>query len=646
MQKTFSCTKIKKLIDYHQWYQARFKKQLKKGTAMNACGRFFFVSICVFIWSTHIRAISFTTLNKNDPYLFADTYYPYDYLKKFDDFACDDIEQQTKYDREHPETVQFCNKAVDVTNIKTHHCECRYRPLCCTRARFVCTAFYQSASRASPLNCGPDAPCPNDTDATVVPCDNAREIGDMLGNWNVLGLFYKYCNEPLLDANHFDPANTYTDLQIYLGNKFFTDPYYFPTPEPLNLINTVPTIPTFTSTTDQTALDGIAKELFDILINPLNSDSAKLKPLDVDTTSVTNRLGYLSIPIKYRKEGLRGQLFIDLYCNFGLLVQGGICHISQKPFIQSLTCSATQATCPNLSYLPLVVPPDDVNITFANLQTSIQKYLAAPMQLDKLAQTFDLNLACFEKFGLEDTQLSLIYRGYGEYNMHSKNPAFPRMIFTPFLAAQVSLPTGAERNPRQLFSLPTGSNGHFGYGGTVGFSIDFIDSIEFGVDLGVHQFTAKTDTNVPVPTHQLQQGLYPYSADLKVDPGLNCTVGVGFNAYHLVENLSLYSAYRGVFHAKDCISVASTQAYLKTCHRNDLTYNENNLHLQVTPPPANAVLVGKLENQSCWKTHMLLLGFGYDIARCINLGMSAQIPIRRCNAYRTSTILASISFTY
>jgi hypothetical protein len=619
------------------------------------------------MWSTHIRAISFTTLNKNDPYLFADTYYPYDYLKKFDDFACDDIEQQTKYDNEHPEAVQFCNEAVDVTDIKTQHCECRYRPLCCTRARFVCTAFYQSASRASPINCGPDAPCPNDTDATVIPCDNAREIGDMLGNWNVLGLFYKYCNEPLLNTDQFNPATTpppatpistpYTNLQIYLGNKFFTDPYYFPTPEPLNLIQTSGSTPpaappTFISpTTADLARDGIAKELFDILINPLNSDSAKIKPGVVVGTedtggSTANRLGYLSIPIKYRKEGLRGQLFIDICCNFGLLVQGGICHISQKPFIQSLTCSATQATCPNLSYLPTPTEDPDVNITFANLQTSIQKYLASPEQLDKLAQTFDLNLACFEKFGLEDTLVSLLYRGYGEYNMHSKNPAFPRLIFTPFFAAQVSLPTGVERNPRHLFSLPTGSNGHFGYGGTIGFSIDFIDSIEFGVDLGVHQFAAKTDTNVPVPTHPLQQGLYPYSADLKVDPGLNVTCGVGFNAYHLVDNLSLYSAYRGVFHAKDCISVASTQAYLNTCHRNDLTYNENNLHLTITPPPANAVLVGKLENQSCWKTHMLLFGFGYDIARCINLGMSAQIPIRRCNAYRTSTVFGSISFTY
>ncbi|KKR97171.1 MAG: hypothetical protein UU47_C0002G0043 [candidate division TM6 bacterium GW2011_GWE2_41_16] len=549
-----------------------------------------------------IKPIAFTSLNKSDPYPFPNTLYPYDFLRKSDAFTyCDDTPS-------------------------------KYR--CCTAAgRFTMAGYYQSATAGTGTDCAPictscgtgAAPAiipPATVGIDPLPCPGT-ELGDLLGTWNVLGTLYRYNGEPI-DYGILNNAGTatvnYSKTQVGIGANQIVGTNQT---DSLLITNTPPPSTKFANL----ELEG----LFDFVINPANTDIGTTR-----ATENSRKFGFISVPIDYQKYGIRGQFFLDIACNFGLVIQGGLNNITQRPTFNDLTCSATNSTCPVLG--------------FEALKGSVKQYFTSPQKFGQFAHMLGYDLSCFNQTGFEDTMVGLVFRGHRECNWDKSNEALPHLLFTPFFALQGSIPTGTTVSPRKPFAISSGNNGHWGVGGTIGCTIDFFETVDFGFDLGVDQFFGRRYDDMPVPTNSLQTVLYPYSADVDVHPGTNWTIGMSLNGYHLVDTLTLYAEYRGVFHKKDCFEVLSVSA--PTIHSIPaITLNSNpetftNVSLAIPTPSTNIVLTGKMENESCWNSQMLVLGLSYDITRFVHLGMGIQVPISQCNAYRTSTIFGALGIMF
>jgi len=575
-----------------------------------------------------LNAISLPTINKNDPYPFMNSLYPYDFLHKSDDFAQEEfMEKQSPY------------------------------RACCARGRFTFSGFYQRASKGTSIRCEFDGVPYTGIQPEYL--DNASNLGDLLGTWNMFGLFYPYADEnkslEINTGNALTPSPLETSpMQLGLGQLVIQ------TPGQGLVINEGGTPATY-------KFSDVNKESFyRFITNPQNEDP-NCTPVNIPSTEnatqtccnvghVVPKLGHLSIPIEYRKYGVRSELFLDMFCNLALIVQGGACCIRQKPCIHYLTCDRSDTTIP---LCPLYPNPDfnptegSANITLPNLIKLTNEYLTNDLSLGKIAKALGYNLACYQKTAFEDTTCMLLLRGTLERNADRKNPSLPHLVFSPFIAAQLSIPTGDTPDPRCLFALPTGNMGCWGVGGVAGLSIDFLDSVEFGFDAGAMSYQPRTINNMPVPTQQFQQGLYPYTADVKYTPGTSFTWGLSVNAFHIIETLSLYASYRSVCHQKDCyeplrmhapqITITPFDVTTITAQEVTTTYG---LPVSIPTPPTSAVLTGKMCNQSCWRMQMLFMGLSYDITRTVSLGLSAQIPLVRCNAYRTATVLGTIGVLF
>lgn len=539
-------------------------------------------------------------------------------------------------------------------------------------------AYYQSACKGTSRDCITDctACVPSDTGTTTnlpnitTPASTScpgTPLGDLLGTWNVLGVLYRYNGEPvdykIIKHDSSTPPLQYTNYsntQVGIGANQINGMYNPEINENLPLptgqlqyllqagdpITSAPkfaqvnlTNPTPPPNTTPYSLE----DFFNFIINPQKTDIGTVRTGDTPGTLRSRRFGFMSVPIDYKKYGLRGQFFLDIACNFGLIIQGGINNITQRPTFNDLTCSAVNSDCPDIKYSDATAtPPYDY-------KNDVRTYFTNPKKFGQLAHMLGYNLSCFNQTGFEDTMVGLICRGNRECNWDKSNPALPHLIFSPFFALQSSIPTGTLVSPRHPFAISSGNNGHWGIGGTIGCTIDFVDSIDFGFDVGVDQFFGRRYDDMPVPTNSLQTVLYPYSAELDLYPGTNWTIGLSANTYHVVEALTLYVEYRAVFHKKDNYNIISMCA--PSLHTLPAVTDSSNLTTTTIPfvepvPSTSAVLTGKMANESCWNSQMLILGMNYDITRFVHLGLGAQIPLVRCNAYRTSTLFGALGIMF
>jgi hypothetical protein len=182
-----------------------------------------------------------------------------------------------------------------------------------------------------------------------------------------------------------------------------------------------------------------------------------------------------------------------------------------------------------------------------------------------------------------------------------------------------SVSPGKVKNPNKAFGVPFGNNGHGAVGFDVGFDMDFYDTIDIGGQAGYTYFFRKDCTQLRVPNSLCQSGIFPFSTDVSYQPGDNWYFAGKMNAYHFLDNLSMYFQYVFLEHKKDKICVLN----------ND---------------PAFFPVV--LERISDWKVHVANVGFTYDCSPNIALGFFWQAPIAQINVYRSTTILFNLVITY
>lgn len=354
--------------------------------------------------------------------------------------------------------------------------------------QFSVSAYRQSANTGSDQN------------------GNEVQLGNLTGNWNVLGLFYPEANAPAGGS-----------IRDYMLNA--TNARYIPIEE------------------------GSRNTVYDVCFTG-SSDIGLPGNTDRD-----QKYGFFEVPICYRKSGFRMELMAGPIANFGLRFQWGVCDLRQTYSLTDLTCEADCKSCAESTAgaaceecRDFVV--DDVMDQF--------DYLVTQSPLGYCMRQFHITSP-------EDLRISIFWRQM--FCANRDKEGWATFLFTPYATFDAVIPAARKQFYLNPFSISPGNNGHTGLGATAGFTIDFIETVRLGFEGSVLTFDCCRHNCVPVPLNPLQNGIYQRFADLVVKPGTNWTFGATLAAYQFLDRLSFWAQYVLISHKEDCFTVVSTNAY-------------------------------------------------------------------------------------
>lgn len=338
--------------------------------------------------------------------------------------------------------------------------------------------------------------------------------------------------------------------------------------------------------------------------------------------------GFINVPVCYRKAGCRLEAECMLGCGIGIQLQTGIVDIRQTATFNDLTCSATGLACPSNTS----TPGETEQCTIAGWDCSCKKIVIDKItsKVYKVATLLNQNVQNYQKFSADDTRIRLFWRRPFPINYEAQETKnnWPHYLIMPYITADAIFPTGSTVCASRLFALPSGNNGHWGGGVTAGFIIDFEETIEIGFELGGTLFSKKTHCNFPLPTSWLQTGIYPHTGSVTVNPGHNWNAGFKFAAYHFLDRLSIYVQFMAVNHSKDCFKVNSVNS------------------ISGYTAPISTILTNKLHIQSGFFSSFANTGLNYDISPHMALGFFWQAPLKQKFAYRSTTLMGTLTITY
>ncbi len=346
----------------------------------------------------------------------------------------------------------------------------------------------------------------------------------------------------------------------------------------------------------QTALDNLFPGVTPGSLN----DGTKIDP--------TQNFGYFSVPLKYRKRGVRFQMQADIYAGFGLTLETGLVSMSQTVtgFINLTEC--TPSDC---QFDPAPLTGQDVN-----------KYLMS--ELKPIASEICLNICDYCETSVEEVRMNLFWRRGFEINKDDEE--WPHFLIIPFFEIGGTVSPGDENRIDdggldRAFFVPFGNNDHSGVGFSTGLNVDFVESIEVGAEVGMTYFFKRNFDKMRVPTSEFQSGIYPFTTEVSVHPGFNWHFGGKIAAYHFLDKLSGYFQYIQMEHKPDDIT-------LRCCE------------------DAEIFLPQQLEKISGFKAKFIDVALNYDISPNIGLGLFWQAPISQRNSYRSSTVMFSFYATF
>ncbi|MCA9770554.1 hypothetical protein KC460_04255 [Candidatus Dependentiae bacterium] len=355
-----------------------------------------------------------------------------------------------------------------------------------------------------------------------------------------------------------------------------------------------------------------------ILSPTLVAARAALFPTIPSGTPITDKnfidkneqFGFFSIASRYRKQGLRFQIAGQLLKDFGLIVEGGvadICHTVTQ--FKNLTCGV-QPDCTS----GLGTNGNNLGNDFT--ENNVNDFLMD--QLENIAMDIGLNICNFHKISFEDLRIKLYWRRAHELNqgLVGKDYCWSKVLLIPFIMVGGTVATSKERDPNDVFALTFGNDDHHSVGVTAGLNFDFADTVEIGGEVGITHFFARDFCNYRVPTSTCQQGIFPFTTDVRIKPGYNWHFALKMNAYHFLKCLSFYFQYVVIQHESDDICLK--------CHD-------------------DAFVPSVLEKKSTWKMQVANIGFNYDISPSISLGFLWQAPLARKNAFRSTTVMFSFN---
>lgn len=370
----------------------------------------------------------------------------------------------------------------------------------------------------------------------------------------------------------------------------------------------------------------------------------------------TRYFGAFSMPILYRKQGVRLEMNFNFHDDVELTIQGGFANIQQKytntPATQtttSTTCAVQGQTNPgpySISNIATVCPStatsSSTSQTISSLYSSLNIQTTPAATPNTTAQAlFDkyisnnldniLDPVCginqstcsFDESSIEDVRVTLTLQHAfdpNRYNANDEEDTWPDMIFTPYVWGGVTIPCAKEIDYTKLLSLPFGNNGHVSAGTGLGMTFDFAESVEVGFEGGLTYFFAKQESR-PFPTHPLQRVIYPFKTNVKTQPGFNWNVRLLLNAYQFLKHVNFWFTYEIVEHRKDTFTVCDTTK-------------------------AQYFYPNTLSCVSDWRGQFFNAAVVFDIQPGIQASFVWQQPIAPRNAYYPVSIMGSINFMF
>ncbi len=337
--------------------------------------------------------------------------------------------------------------------------------------------------------------------------------------------------------------------------------------------------------------------------------------------------GAFSMPLAYQKSGFRWEVNFDFSDNIGFVARGGFCQITQRaaPPIDLSTQNTQLNGLPGIYTQLNTVGNADINtgsgggIPVAQAQST---YLAwVSNNIDNLLDPTNganYDITTFSQCGIEDVQLLGFFR-YPFLLEPNDTTKYASMIVTPYGMFGGTIPISGVREYSKLYALPFGNNGHPSFGGVLGVTFDFMQSIEFGFEFGATGFLEQTINDLPCPNHQLQRVLYPYTQNVRYQPGTNGQFAAVLNAYHFMRNTTFSFRYNYVQHARDTITLLTPSQYF---------------------------FPNYLENLTPWSSQMFIAALTFEIQPAIYLSVAWQGALSQRNAYCSNTILGSLNFQF
>lgn len=333
--------------------------------------------------------------------------------------------------------------------------------------------------------------------------------------------------------------------------------------------------------------------------NPGVNNEANIDP--------AQQLGFFTFWEKYRKRGLRFEVSGQLPFNLVLQLQAGFASIRQ---VRENTVNLTNRE-------DTTFDPITTTVT-GGIDGSVNHFLME--QINAITNELNVDFCDFIETSLEDVRFNLFWRDFFPVNEDAES-SWARFLAIPYFEVSGSFSPVRVDNDRKFFAAPFGNNGHSSAGLTAGINLDFIETIEIGGEVGFTHFFRKNYCNMPVPTSEFQQNLYPYSTNVSIKPGENWHFCAHLAAFHFLDRLSMHFEWYVLDHQKDHICILEDNS-------------------------SGAFLPEVLECRSTFKVKLGNIGLNYDFSPNFNVGLLWQIPFSQRNAYRSSTIMAGINITF
>ncbi len=376
---------------------------------------------------------------------------------------------------------------------------------------------------------------------------------------------------------------------------------------------------------------------------------------DINAIDPEQLFGCFSVPLKYKKQGVRFDLEANICDDVCIGIQVGVADITQcvpQTFVYTgtidtitpitgtfydtrrlgfinLTCAAGNtctdtAICPIVGPIPTPACAGSTSCSATSTQgqgcvfpctdlTAADVNCALMNNLFGIAHEIGLDVGSFDKTSIEDVRLRLYWRH--AYPAGRCNDSADVLVI-PYFLLEGSLGTGKKIEPHKAFSLPFGNNGSNSVAFTAGINFDCPETVEFGLEGGFTHFFKEDFCNFRVPTFEGQTGIFPFSTAVSVHPGNNWHFAAKLSAYHFLECLSFWFQYVIVHHKKDNICVINGDPAFKP-------------HV--------------LEERSAFQSQFGNFTLNYDITPCISIGFLWQAPFVVRNSYRSTTYLFSVN---
>jgi len=445
-------------------------------------------------------------------------------------------------------------------------------------------------------------------------CGNSTELGDINGRWNMIALLPFNVE----GATAASTTNLNTDLPC--GYEF-----------PQILVN---------------IRDQLLEEIDEVVV-PYGSsklpDDLKtvqgLLDLQKSNTATFQNFGFFSVPMKYRKFGIRFNVQFYIAGGLGATLQTGFADISQcASFVDLTHCASWQNPFNNL-----VSHEEDDSVahvltpTWKEITKKVSKILMANLS-DILSSTqICLDSCDFKDSSIEDLHGEVFWRYPIQMNKEIKNAQYPKFLFIPFCALGGTYAIAKKRDYSQLLGLPFGNDEHSAIRARGGLSLDFYDTIQISFEVGGTWFKERRHSYYPVPNNSYQYPIYPFKTTVCIQPGNNWHMAAGMYAYHFYDNWSFTFNYVYASHEKDSIKLLCNNWAAKIPSEVELPANENNCRTDIHPFKPQVI-----ECKSNWSAQVFDAALTYDISPDFSLGAMFQIPLKRTAAYRSSTFMASL----